>query len=239
MTRPKAVARTAGLLYLAVVVLGGWAELFVRGSVHVPGDATATAANIVNHEALFRWGLAADVLMATVFVFLGLALHRLLHHVDERAATTLLVFVSVGAGSILLNLAFHLGALRVATDPTQTDGLALLLLDLHGYGYALGGVFFGLWLLPMGYLAHRSSLFPRPLGVLLVIGGFAWIADPVIAFALPDAPGLLRTLVEVPTSVAEFGLMLYLLVCGVRSPAASRTAVSATAASPTTVSPTA
>jgi hypothetical protein len=220
MSSNKTLARTAGLLYLAVVVLGGWAELVVRGTVHVPGDAAATAANLVGHEALFRWGLAADVLMATAFVFLGLALHRLLHHVDERAATALLVFVSVGAGSILLNLALHLGALRAATDPTAADGLALLLLDLHGYGYALGGVFFGLWLLPMGYLAQRSELFPTALGVLLVVGCFAWIADPLIAFALPGAPALLRTLVEVPTTVAELGLMLYLLVRGVRTPVA-------------------
>lgn len=222
MTRPTTLARTAGVLYLALVVLGTWAELFVRDRVHVPGDPVATAANIVADEALFRRGLAADVLMAVVFVFLGLALQRLLHHVDERAATALLVFVSVGAGSILLNLAFHVGALQVATGPTHTDGLALLLLDLHGYGYTLGGVFFGLWLLPMGYLALRSTLFPKPLGVLLVVGGFAWIADPVIAFALPGAPGLVRDLVSLPTSLAEFGLMLYLLIRGVRSPSPDR-----------------
>ncbi|MCR3750403.1 DUF4386 domain-containing protein [Lentzea californiensis] len=218
MTKPKTLARIAGLLYLALVVLGTWAHLVVRDGVHVPGDPAATAANIVAHETLFRWGLAADVLMAVVFVFLGLALQRLLHHVDERAATALLVFVSVGAGSILLNLALHHGALRVATDPALTDELALLLLDLHGYGYTLGGVFFGLWLLPMGYLALRSALFPKPLGVLLIVGGFAWIADPVIAFALPGAPGLVRDVVSAPTSLAEFGLMLYLLVRGVRSP---------------------
>ncbi|GGM88476.1 hypothetical protein GCM10011609_26540 [Lentzea pudingi] len=219
MTKPQTLARTAGLLYLALVVLGTWAELVVRARVHTPGDPTATAANVVTHETLFRWGLAADVLMAVVFVLLGLALQRLLHHVDERAATALLVFVSVGAGSILLNLAFHAGALRVATDPAGDDGLALLLLELHGYGYTLGGVFFGLWLVPMGYLALRSGLFPKPLGVLLVVGGVAWIADPLIAFALPGLPGLVRDVVSLPTWLAEFGLMLYLLVRGVRSPA--------------------
>lgn len=219
MTKPQTLARTAGLLYLALVVLGTWAELVVRDRVHAPGDPATTAANIVTHEALFRWGLAADVLMAVVFVLLGLALQRLLHHVDERAATALLVFVSVGAGSILLNLAFHAGALRVATDSASDDGLALLLLELHGYGYALGGVFFGLWLVPMGYLALRSGLFPKSLGVLLVVGGVAWIADPLIAFALPGAPGLVRDVVSLPTWLAEFGLMLYLLVRGVRSPA--------------------
>ncbi|MBG0820125.1 DUF4386 domain-containing protein [Planomonospora sp. ID91781] len=222
MTSPKTLARIAGLLYLVLAVLGGWAELYVRGTVHVRGDAAATAANVSDHETLFRLGLAADILMATVFVLLGLVLHRLLHHVHARAAVTLMVFVVVGAGFILLNLVFHAGALLAATDPSYTaapgtgGALTLLMLDLHDLGYILGGVFFGLWLLPMGYLAYRSSMFPTVLGVLLVIGGFTWIADPLILFALPDAPGAVRDVVAVPTSVAEFGLILYLLVVGVR-----------------------
>ncbi|WP_231949505.1 DUF4386 domain-containing protein [Alloactinosynnema sp. L-07] len=213
---PKTLARIAGLLYLTLAVLGGWAQLAVRGTVYVPGDATATAANLVNHETLFRLGLVADILMAIVFVFLGLVLHRLLRHVNELAATALVVFVAVGAGAILVNLTFHVGALLVPGDPA----MALLMLDLHHNGYILGGVFFGLWLLPMGYLAHRSSLFPSWLGVLLVIGCFAWIADPVIHFALPDAPSLVRGAVSVPTAIAEFGLILYLLIRGVRTPRA-------------------
>jgi hypothetical protein len=218
----RTLARIAGLLYLVLAVLGTWAQLYVREKVHVPGDAAATVAALTGHQTLFRLGLAADILMATVFVLLGLVLHRLLHHVHEGAATALLVFVAVGAGSILLNLTFHLGALLVATDPAYAgvpggDALALLLLDLHGIGYTLSGVFFGLWLLPMGYLAWRSPLFPRRLGALLVVGSAAWVADPTIAYALPDAPALVRELVSAPTWLAEFGLMLYLLIIGVRS----------------------
>jgi hypothetical protein len=224
MHRPATIARLAGLLYLALAVLGGWAELYVRGSLYVPGDGAATTANITGHETLFRLGLVADILMATVFVFLGVTLYRLLHRAHERAATTLMVFVAGGAASILVNSTFHAGALVVATEPAyaaalgaqSADALVLMLLDLHRYGYILGGVFFGLWLLPMGLLARRSAMFPSWLGVLLIIGCFAWIADPVIAFALPDAPGLVRGVVSIPTSLAEFGLMLYLLIRGVR-----------------------
>src|SRR3712207_477504 len=101
---PTTLARIAGLLYLTLAALGSWAQLYARGTVHVPGDAAATARNIVAHETLFRLGLAADVLMATVFVLLGLALYRLLQHVHRGAATALVVFVAVGAGGILVNL---------------------------------------------------------------------------------------------------------------------------------------
>ncbi|GID95550.1 hypothetical protein Adi01nite_49620 [Amorphoplanes digitatis] len=183
----------------------------------VEGDAVRTTANIVGHETLFRLGIVADILMATVFVLLGLVLHRLLHHVHERAATALLVFVSVGAGSILVNLTFHVGALLAATRPGHSPELVLLLLDLHQHGYVLGGVFFGLWLLPMGFLACRSPLLPTWLGVLAIVASVAWVADPVLAFGLPDAPALIRHLVELPTSIGELSLLLYLLICGIRS----------------------
>jgi hypothetical protein len=217
---PRTLARIAGLLYLLLAVLGTWAQLFVRAEVHVPGDAGATAVNIAEHEALFRLGLGADILMATVFVLLGLVLHRLTRHIHAGAATALLVFVAVGAGSILLNLTFHVGALLVATEPAYLNGgdtLALLLLDLHTHGYVLSGVFFGLWLLPMGYLAWLSPLFPRWLGAVIVVGSVAWVADPVLAYTLPDAPDMLRQIVSAPTWIAEFGLMLYLLIRGVRT----------------------
>ena len=216
LTAPRTLARIAGLLYLALAVIGGWAQLHARGSVLVAGDAVRTTANIVEHETLFRLGIVADILMATVFVLLGLVLHRLLHHAGGRAATALLVFVSVGAGAILVNTTLHVGALLAATRPGHSPELVLLLLDLHQQGYVLGGVFFGLWLLPMGHLAYRSALLPTWLGVLAVVAGVAWIADPLLAFGLPDAPALLRQLVEVPTTIGEFSLLLYLLIRGVR-----------------------
>ncbi len=219
MTSPRRLARIAGLLYLLLAVLGGWAEIAVRGTVHVPGDAARTTANIAAGEGLFRLGLTADILMATVFVLLGLALYRLLHPIHARAATTLLVFVAVSASAILTNLTFHAGALIVATDPTYGTGreaLVLLLLDLHHHGYLLGNVFFGLWLLPLGYLACRSRLFPTTLGVLLLAGCAAFLAEPVLAFALPGTPDAIRTAVSVLTSIPELALILYLLIRGVR-----------------------
>jgi Domain of unknown function (DUF4386) len=223
LDRPSVLGHVAGLLYVALAALGGWAELGVRGAIRVPGDAAATAANIVADETLFRLALGADILMAVVFVVLGLTLFRLLHRDHGRWATALLVFVSVGAGGILVNLVFQVGALLAATDPTYAaafgpdgaDALALLLLDLHGHGYVLGGVFFGLWLLPLGLVALRSRYFPRALGVLVVVGVAAWVADPVIAFTVPDAPTLLRQVVKVPTTLAELSLLLYLVVRGV------------------------
>jgi hypothetical protein len=60
VTATKTLARIVGLLYLIGAVCGGFRELYVRFSVRVPGDAAATAANVVEHATLFRIGFVTD-----------------------------------------------------------------------------------------------------------------------------------------------------------------------------------
>jgi hypothetical protein len=231
------LARTAGLLYLVMFVLGILAHLVVRAAVYVPGDATATTQNLVADAGMFRFALVADIGMATAFALMGVVLHRLLTDVYRGAATAMLVFVAVGAGMILTNLGFHHAALLAATDPSfgtalgseGSEALTLLLLDLHHYGYGLAGVFFGLWLLPLGYLALRSGAFPRLLGIALLAAGVSWIVDTLVGFAAPDLPDMVHHVLTIPT-LAEFWLLLYLLVRGVRTSPARELTESATLA---------
>jgi hypothetical protein len=49
-TSPLTYARVAGLLYLIIIVFGIFSEVFVRSSLIVAGDATATATNILASE---------------------------------------------------------------------------------------------------------------------------------------------------------------------------------------------
>jgi hypothetical protein len=223
VTNTKLLARTAGVVYLLMAILGGYAQLGVRASIHVPGDAATSAQNLVVDATMFRLALVADIAMATAFVVVGILLFLLFRDVDRHAAVVLVVFVAIGAGMILTNLLLHQAALLVATDSTyvtlRSDELVLLLLDLHGDGYTLAGVFFGLWLLPLSYVAYRSGLFPRPLSVLLAVAGGSWIVDTLAAFLLPDLPGVVHAILTAPT-IAEFWLIAYLLVKGVRTPAA-------------------
>lgn len=228
MNSPRSTARIAGVLYLLLVITGAFAHLVVRDRVYEPGNAAVTVENIVANSTLFRLAVVADILMATVFVFLGIVLYMLLKDVDRKSATAMVVFVSVGAGMILVNLIFHFAAWLVATDATYatalgvegSEALVLLLVEMHHYGYLLAGVFFGLWLLPLGYLAYRSDYFPRVLGILLMAASASWIIDTALRFAFPDLNEIVHIVVTIPT-FAEFLLLLYLLVKGVRSPARS------------------
>jgi Domain of unknown function (DUF4386) len=222
----KRTARIAGVLYLLVAVCGGFAHLFARATVYVPGDAAATADNIVEHSALFRFGFVADLAMATSFVFLGMTLYELYKHVNKEVAAALMIFVAIGTGMILVNLLFHFGALLVATDASYaaalgnggSDALVLLLVDMHQYGYLIAGILFGLWLLPLGYLAYSSGLFPRVLGVALMIACFCYLIDTLAGFLLPDLGSAFSTVVITPAAIAELWMVGYLLLLGVRTP---------------------
>ena len=94
----------------------------------------------------------------------------------------------------------------------------LLLLDAQHYGTLIAQVFFGLWLLPIGYLAYKSAgWFPKWLGVVLIVGGFCYLVDLLAAFLLPDIGQEIHTFLVIPSAIAEIAMVLYLLVIGVRT----------------------
>jgi hypothetical protein len=222
---PKRLARIAGLLYLAVGILGGFAFASVYSAMYVAGDAAATASNLVANAGLVKIGVAADLIQVTVWVFLALTLYILLRHVSGYAARAMVVLVAIGASISFLNILFEFQGMRVATDPTYTatigaegaTALAMLMLDLQHYGYAIAGIFFGLWLVPLGYLAFKSGMFPKVLGIVLVIGGIGYLFDTLAAFVAPELTAVIHPAAALLGVVAEVSLLGYLLVKGVRS----------------------
>ena len=86
-------------------------------------------------------------------------------------------------------------------------------------GYVIDDMFFGLWLLPLGYLVIKPGYFPKVLGVLLVIACFGYLADLFAIFLTPDLGDSVTLFVTVPAAAAgELTFMLWLLVKGVRIP---------------------
>ncbi|ONI89806.1 hypothetical protein ALI22I_14465 [Saccharothrix sp. ALI-22-I] len=219
MNSPKRAARVAGALYLLLAVLNGVAEMYVRATIVERGDAAATADNVVAHATLFRLGFVADLVGIACLLFVAMALHQLLRHVSKNAAAAMVVFSAVAVALMCANLLNHFAALMIATDasfatsfgPDGSDALVLMFLDLHRNGYLIAQVFFGLWLLPLGYLVRDSGWFPRSLGVLLVVGCFGYLADLVAKFLLPDLAPTLSPFVLVPAVVAELWLIACLL----------------------------
>ena len=218
------LARTAGLLYILVILFGVFAELYVRSGLVVPGDAAETARNIRAHRELFRLGFVSDLLMQASFFFLALAFYRLFRAADKRHALLMLCSVMVSVAVMCLNMIHQYAALLIlegsclmqAFDGSQADSLILLFMNLHKHGYRIAQIFFGIWLFPLGLLAYRSGFIPRLIGVLLMIACFSFLAGFFLFFLLPGYSAGLSSLVTLPTTIGEFALCLWLLIKGVK-----------------------
>ena len=225
MGSQKRQARIAGILYLLVGIFGGFAEGYADPRLYVAGNAAATVRNVLDNPGLIRMSVASHLLDGVFFLCLGLSLHVLLEHVHRSVARAMLVLVAIAVGMMCLNAVFQFEALRVATDstyatafgPSGSNALVLLLLDIQHYGTLSAQVFFGLWLIPLGYLAYKSGLFHKPLAVVLIVGGACYLVDLFGAFLVPDFAQMIRFFVLIPPTVAEIAMVLYLLVVGVKA----------------------
>jgi hypothetical protein len=188
----------------------------------VRGDAAATADNISASATLFRIGALTDLVSVACFLVLALVLYGLLKLVSAKAALAMLVFNAVSVAIMTANLLNHLGALLAATSEDyagafgaeSSDVLAMLFLDMHSQGYRVAGIFFGLWLLPLGYMVFRSRSAPRALGALVMVGSFGYVADVVANVLFPTLGQTLTPVLVLPSVLAEVSLILWLLVKG-------------------------
>jgi Domain of unknown function (DUF4386) len=226
MTSPRRLARIAGVLYLLNGITAGFSFGYVLGKVYVPGNAATTAANVLANPGLVRLGGVFDLFQATEWAFLAMTLYLLLRHVHQNAANAMVVLVAIGSAITCLNDVFQFESVRVATGGSYaatlgaagSSALVLLLLDLHHSGFLIAQIFFGLWLVPLGYLAYRSAMFPKPLGVVLIVGGACYLVGMLAVFLVPEFGERINTIVTIPCTIAEVSMLLYLLVVGVKTP---------------------
>jgi len=95
-------ARISGVLYLSMLPFAVF-WLYVRFSLVVPGDAAQTAANIAASEGLYRTSIVGWLIGQTIFIFLVLALHKLLAPVNQRHALLMVVLALAGVPIAFLN----------------------------------------------------------------------------------------------------------------------------------------
>jgi hypothetical protein len=224
-TVPRLWARLAGAFYLLTIVAGVFAEVLARGRLIVRDDAAATAANILAHEPLYRFGLAADLIMLVCYIAVTLLFYELFKPVGKSLSLLAAFFSLVGIAVLAVNSLNHLAPLVFlgsAHDPrgfetNQSQALALMSLRMHARGYAISGVFFGIYMFLIGYLVFRSGFLPRILGVLMAIGGLSNLTNSFAIFLLPTLVARLPDIVML-AGIAELLLGLWLMVKGVNVP---------------------
>jgi Domain of unknown function (DUF4386) len=242
MSLTRNPGRFAGSLYLLTSLVGFFAMIYVPNKMIVHGNAAATASNILASRTLFRLGIAAELICQAGFIFVALALYDLLKGVSRRYATFMVLLIVVSIPIAFLNELNSIAALALVrgadflsiVEQPQREALAMLFLKLHGEGFGVAEMFWGLWLFPLALLVYRSRFLPRFLGIWLVLGGLANVILSLTGILLPQYQNKMFEYFQ-PALFGEVALMLWLIIKGARPPALDAPALSSAPAQPHSV----
>ena len=216
-------ARTGGLLYLLIIIIGLAGETLIRNSVIVPGDAAATAQSMLDNAFLWRMGIVSQLVLLVCAVGLSAIWYVLLRPVHRKLAVAVVCFglVSLAVESVCaLQLEAALDPLTNATlaqvaSPQQLQAMSYLALISHSKTFAVALIFFGVQCLLVGYLVRKSGYFPAALGVAMQIVGVCYLVNSFAMFAHPPLQNLLFPAILLPAFLGESAMCLWLLAKGV------------------------
>jgi len=212
----------AGCLYLTFLLFSFVADSY---AAFVMRDADAVINRIIESEWQFRFGLVSNLLSALFFLMAAWALYVLLKPVNKYLALSFLILNMIGvaiqcmavhdlfAAAELMNGAEYHNVIQME----QLHSQALFNINMYENGFMIAQLFFGAWLLPLGYLVYRSTFLPKWLGILLVVDFLAIITWFIQYFIFPDNEVISALCLGV-SFIAEFALGGLLIVKGIRMP---------------------
>ena len=218
MESPNKLARMTGILYCLVILAGVASEIMVHNFIIVPGDIATTVNHITAYESVFRLGFVISLARFAVFIFMVLALYKLLRPVNKDGALVMVAFalvsISIGMVSLLFQYAAPLllshsdYSTLFTTDQWQAQ--VQFFINLQRLGDKAAQIL-TVWLLPLGYLIYKSGFLPKTLGALMVMAGVGYVTDFLVFFLLPN----LNWQVAGLAFLAELPFPLWLLMKGV------------------------
>src|SRR5947199_1262437 len=216
------IAGVAGLLTFAIVVFGNYVLL---NPLVVPGDAAATAQNVVAHQTQFRLALICFITYGIGAIVLATALYVVLAPVNRGLALTGAVFRLVFAILWLIAPLNSLAALRLLGDapylkifePERLQALARVQIAGSFDDYYVGLPFFGLAATVCAWLWLKSNYIPRGLSIFGVIGSAWCVFCAVVYLIFPDFNKIVNDYIfDSPMALFELVLSFWLLIKGLK-----------------------
>jgi hypothetical protein len=214
--------RTIGIVYLAIIVLGLFSGIAVRGNLVDFSDSFNTVDKILANVGLYRLGFLCDLLMVICDVAIAVLFFFLFASVSLSVAIGATVFRLIQSAVLAANLLNLYNPLLLTAgyydfDLDQQKVIATSVinsLQAFEYGYLTSGVFFSINCLLMGYLIKKSDFVPSFWGGALVVAGLAYLLNSVVGFIAPEQSEYTELIVVIFAVFGELGLCLFLITRG-------------------------
>lgn len=221
MTDTSRTARATGAWYLGLAVTGMLGFLALRPQLIDSNDPTVTLANLIEHSGEAHLLVMLEMAIVVTQALAALYFFKLFRSINATAAFATASFGMVNAVAIMASGAFMATANSIAADSSlapgrDAAGAVGLMYELSTSSWGMGNLFFGLWLIPMGWVTITAGRFPRTLGWVLVVGGAGYVLSGLVAFGITDAPETLVSALALPASIGELWMVGYLLIKGIR-----------------------
>lgn len=200
----------AGLLYLIIILCGVWSEGVARGTLITPGAPEATQAAIAAAPGLWAASIAADLAMLLADVAIAAVFLRLFAISSPLLAPLAFALRLVQAALIGAAL------LPLTLAPSLSPALLDHAIALHGLGYDLGLVFFGVNCIVMAAMLVRAGLFGRLLPLALAGSGAVYLTGSLSALFAPAFNAAMQPAYALPL-LAEGAFCLWLILRGLGS----------------------
>lgn len=211
-------ARLTGIWYLLLAVSGVLGFLIFHPKIFVSDDPQKTLANLTEFESTSRIRFLLELVIIASQALAAVWFYKLFREIKAWAAFAIGGWGMMNAVAIMVSAI----AMGVAIDVTNYSAptihekviLIQLLSNIISTSWIVGGLFFGLWLIPMGYVVISSKRMPVWLGRTLFIGGIGYILSTFI-----NCTGFTNSLVgilTIPATLGEFWMIAYLLIYGIR-----------------------
>ena len=211
------MARVAGVFYLLTIVAAIIAQGLIAQRLVNSNDASVTAANILAHGDLYRFGYTMYMIEMVSQTVMTMLFYELLKPVSRTGSLIAAVIGVVGCGIKALSRLFYVapalmlnGHYLNSFSAEQLHSSALLFYNLNEMGAAIAVVFFGFSTLITGWLIIRSTYLPRILGWIAVVGGIGWLA-----FLWPPLGYRLNLYIAAVGILGSLATIVWLLVFGV------------------------
>ena len=214
----RVLARLTGLFALLEALTSGFGQVIIPRMLIVPGNAAATAANVLAHGPLIRLSILAAFLGVACHIVWTYLAYELFKPVNRRVALVAVFFslvaIALQGFSGTLQAAplvvLQGGPALTAFNAEQLKTLAFVFLSFNARVFEAYLVFFGFWCLLTGYLIFESTFMPRIIGLLEGLAGLCWLT-----FIWPPLAHYVSPYNQMLASLGEISLMLWLLVMSV------------------------